>query len=599
MSSEVDQQHDSKAPIKKIPYGASNYQQIVNKELYYVDKTHFIPLLEDLLFTFLIRPRRMGKSLWLSTIENYYDVATTDQFDTLFGNTWIGQNPTKERNSYLVLRLDFSSVDTDPANVQQDFNFRGGVTVHSFLDKYSAAFTESLVSQVHAREALGDKLHLIFTHLSNQDEKLYLLIDEYDNFSNTILSSVGTKAYHKLTKEGGFYRQFFSTLKTGTATGVVDRLFITGVSPVTMDDVTSGFNIGRNISLFPEFQQVLGFSESETLTLLQYYASRGVLKGDVQQHLAVMRPWYNHYRFSEKSESSVYNTDMVLHYVDLALRSQDMPDKLIDHNVQIDYSKLRYLLQINARQKNTESNGNFNVLQQIISDGGIASQVVESFPLERITKRSNFVSLLYYFGLLTYSDVVRSGKPFLKIPNQVIQTLMYGYIRDTFEDSQMFTVDIERLSDLVEAMAFEGQWQPVFEFLAQRLQEQTAIRDYLEGEKTVQVFLRTYLHIIDFFITQAEAEMNKGFSDIVLEPFLTRYPDMTHAYVIEVKYIPRAINPQDALQTAVNSAREAAQSQLTQYGQDASLLRRCQGLTLHKLMVVFHGWELVLCEEAV
>ncbi len=595
MSSQDDKASASSTKVKEIPYGVSGFATLQQSNAYYVDKTPFIPLLEKTRYVFLIRPRRMGKSLWLSTLENYYDVAAKNNFDPLFGNTWIGQNPTSERNGYLVLRLDFSSVSAHPDKVEDSFNFRGDNAVRNFLNKYAQYFVEDVINRIHSREALSDKLDIIFSHLNGQDVKLYILIDEYDNFANTILSTVGSDVYQQVTHGAGFYREFFSLLKSGTAGGLVDRLFITGVSPVTMDDVTSGFNIGDNVSLSPAFQEVVGFTEQDVSQLLQHYKRAGVLSGDVKDHLSTMRDWYSHYCFANKAKGSMYNSDMVLNYIKNVLRDQHTPESLIDQNVKIDYNKLRHLLFVN-RHSAKPLNGNFNALQQIISQGGIASQVVESFPLENVAKRSNFVSLLYYFGLLSFSNREHRGKPFLKIPNQTIQTLMYGYIRDAFEDSQVFNVDLEHFSDLVADMAFEGQWQPVFEFLAQRLQEQTAVRDYIEGEKAVQVFLRTYLHIIDFFITLPEPELNKGFGDIVLEPFLQRYPDIPHAYLIEVKYIPRATNGKEALKAAIEDAHTQAQSQLQQYEQDDGLSRRYQGLTLHKLVIVFHGWELVLCE---
>jgi len=263
-----------------------------------------------------------------------------------------------------------------------------------------------------------------------------------------------------------------------------------------MDDVTSGFNIGDNLSLLPAFEAVLGFTEQEVLELLHYYKAENALEGDVDQHIALMREWYNHYRFSKKGQTSVYNTDMVLYYVKNALRNHGDVEPLIDQNIKIDYSKLRHLLLVNQNYRQ-RLNGNFDLLREITQQEGIASQVVQSFPLERLSARENFISLLYYFGLLTHS----------------------------------------------------------------------------------------------------ESELNKGYCDILLEPFSAKYPEIQHAFLIELKYIPGSL-PEADLPQATEKAKNAAAAQLIQYSQDAALQQRNTGKTLHRLVLVYYGWELVLSEGA-
>ncbi len=605
MTSKADQNGNTPTKIKNIPYGVSDFASIKQRNDYFVDKTHFIPELEKTRYLFLIRPRRMGKSLWLSILANYYDIATKDQFEGLFSDTWIGQNPTSERNSYLVLRLDFSSVSSNPNNVEEHFNFCGEVAVHAFIEKYHEFFTEQLLERVQSREVLGDKLAIVFSHLGKHNVKLYIFIDEYDNFANTIMSSSadGTDAYRKFTHGSGFYRQFFNVLKAATATGAVERLFITGVSPITMDDVTSGFNIGDNISLSLAFQEVVGFTEVEVLEMLNYYHATGSLVGDVNEHLSIMRDWYNHYRFSSRTLTSVYNTDMVLYYIKAVLRERCIPETMIDHNIKIDYNKLRHLLLVDQQWSNASSlNGNFSLLRNVAQKERITSTIVSSFPLAELTAQENFLSLMYYFGLLTYSGETDMDEPVLRIPNLTVKTLMYGYLRDAFKDTNVFQVNIDRFSRLVKAMAYKGEWREVFDFLAEKIQEQTAIRAFLVGEslsseKVIQGFLIAYLNIHDYFISSSEADLNMGFGDILLEPYLVRYPSIPNVYLLELKYIDRSKRSEAALQTTIENAKQDAIRQLDQYVQDAALQQRSEGLAIRKLAVVFHGWELVLCEE--
>ncbi len=584
------------SPPKTIAYGASNYTQIQSGNYYFVDKTHFILLLEDSLYPLLIRPRRMGKSLWRSLLECYYDVARADKFDELFGSTWIGQNPTAERNRYLILSLDFAAINPAMDQVERSFNEEGENKIHRFLEKYASCFSKQMVEEVYARDTFSSKLSVVLSYVGLHGLKLYVFIDEYDNFANTILSSVGKQAYHEITQGKGFYSHFFNILKAGTSAddAPIGRLFITGVSPIAMDDVTSGFNIGDNISLSSAFQEMVGFTEAETLEILKYYKDANRLVGDVNEHLTLMRVWYNHYRFAKQTKESVFNTDMVLYYVKNVLREQAVPDQLIDQNIKIDYNKLRHLLLVNKDSSRKSLNGNFNLLREIAQQETIACQVVESFPLDQITARENFVSLLYYFGLLTHSGNHHLGQPILQIPNLTVKTLMYGYLRDAFDDNDVFKVDVYRFSNLVGEMAFNGQWQEVVNFLSERIKEQTSIRDFLGSEKAIQSFLLAYLNIHDYFITHSEMETNKGYCDILLEPFLTKYPALPNVYLIELKYIPRS---ETASQEAIDKARKKAAEQLSRYAQDAALQQRSQGLTIRKLVLVFHGWELVSCEQ--
>ena len=576
--------------LKRIPYGLADYGRIRQDNSYYVDKTRFIPLLEaQPYFLFMLRPRRFGKSLWLSLLQHYYDVNRQDQFEFLFGDTYIGQQPTPERNSYLILFLNFALVNPDPRHVEASFEDNGKAEVESFLRRYARFFDAKEQQNILEAANTEARLRRIFYYAGEKNLKTYLLIDEYDNFANNILTTAGQTAYHKLTHGAGFFRHFFNLLKGATAGQIagLTRLFITGVSPLAMDDVSSGFNIGDNIALSATFHEMIGFTEAETHALLTYYHAAGVLPFDVEESLATMRLWYDNYHFARTAKTSMYNSDLVLYFVNHVIRDQTWPDYLIDPNVRIDYEKLRNLITVDK-----QISGNFSQLRSIIETGETVSNVVPSFPLGKLRDRENFISQLLFLGLLTFGGE-REGLPLLRIPNQTIKDLMYSYIRDGFLDVDIFRLDVWRLATLLRGMAYRGEWQPFFDFVAQAIREQTSIRDYLSGEKVIQGFLLAYLNVSQFFLTWSEKEMGGGFADFYLEPFLARYPDMGFGYLVELEYINRSEFDEAQLQKKISEA----EGQLARYANDVRIQAVAARVPLKKLVLVYNGWELVYRAE--
>jgi len=436
---------------------------------------------------------------------------------------------------------------------------------------------------------VNKKLQELFLYCARHQLKVYMFIDEYDNFTNTILTTSGKIKYIELTQGEGSFRYFFNLLKglTSMPDSGLDKLFITGVSPVTMDDVTSGFNIGTNVSLDTHINEFMGFTENETLEILRYYYQSGRLSLDPDFYLDIMKQWYNNYRFAKKAQNLLFNSDMVLYFVHQAMKDTTLPENLIDQNVKIDYKKLRYLITID-----NQLNGNFSRLKDIIENQEIVSDIVDSFPVEKIIDQENFISLLYYFGLLTIHSIA-DGVYLLKIPNITIQKLMYGYIRSGFEDVNVFKIDMWLLQKNIRDMAFRGNWKPFFQFLSEQIEQQTAIRDYLNGETVVQGFLLAYLNVVDYYITQSEIEMNKGYSDIFMEPFISKYPDLEYSYLIELKYITRSEYTDEVQQEKIQDAQE----QLDQYTKSDRMKKRISGTQLIKVILVYKGWELTYCEE--
>ena len=570
--------------LKKIPYAVSSYRTVREENCYYVDKTRYIPQLEDAgKFLFLIRPRRFGKSSLLTVLECYYDIVRKDGFGFFFDGTHIGGNPTREKNSFMILKFNFSQISPDPEKVEESFHGHARNCFFFFGEKYREFLDDRYFTMMESHEDAHQKLEFLLNYVGSKGLKVYVLIDEYDNFTNTILTTAGQGKYHEITHGAGFFRFFFNVLKGATdqVDPGVSRMFITGVSPVTMDDVTSGFNIGRNITLLPVFNELLGFTDQDVTELLDYYGIPGTGQDGV---MGLMREWYDSYRFSGRAGTTLFNTDMVLYFVKHFLEYQRPPDNMIDQNVRIDYGKLRHLMVLDQRL-----NGNFSRLADIIgTEGTAAAQVAESFPVEYLTEPENFVSLLFHFGLLSYA-----GKERLRIPNRTVRRLMYTYLRDGYRDVNVFNVDLWRFANLIRDMAYRGEWEPVFRFLEEEVGTQTSVRDYLHGEKVIQTFLLAYLNVADYYISRTEEEMGKGFADIYLEPFLTKYPDLGYAYLIELKYVRRGDLPEEKQQALLDEAKE----QLGKYAADRNVIRRTRGTTLKCLALVFCGWKLEAAEE--
>ena len=570
-----------------IPYGLAYFRGIRRESCLYVDKTRFLHALEQERFVFFVRPRRFGKTCWLSMMESYYDRNQADDFAELFGGTDVGRDPTPNRSRYVVLRFNFSAFNDAVETLEREFEEYCAMQMRDALERNPDLFSGPALERILSPSSVNGRLNELFLHAGRHDIPLYVLIDEYDNFANTILARQGADAYHDLTHGGGFFRNFFATLKAGTENGSVERLFVTGVSPVTMDDVTSGFNIGSNLSLQPEFNEMLGFTDDEVRRMVDTYRTLGVFDQDVAAAVDTMREWYDGYRFAQAAENVVYNTDMVLYYLKHSLPNKTGPDNLIDVNVRIDYDKLRHLLLTGRRL-----NGNFDLLRHVIAEGRADSEIMDSFPQARLDQRENFLSLMHWFGLLSIRGTA-AGVPRLGIPNQTVRRLTYGYLRDAYRDVGVFSLDLVEFDRLTRRMALQGEWRPAVERLGAAVAEQTGVRDYLRGEKVVQGFLAAYLSASGYFVFHTEMELAKGYADMVLAPLSERYPGMRHGFVIELKYVRRDA----AAETEVPAKAADADAQLRRYLADGRLARRYPDVVFTGLSLVFRGWELARAEE--
>ena len=623
-----------------IPYGMADFSAIRREVFLYVDKTRFVRDLETERHAFLLRPRRFGKSCWVSILEHYYDRTRKHNFEALFAGLDIGGEPTANRSDYAVLRLNFSAFSKRLSTLEERFEGHCHTRLRGMLEANGDLFPKDVIRRILSPPAMDGRLDELFLYAERQGIRLYLLIDEYDNFANTILAGEGEAAYLQLTHGGGFFRDFFATVKAGTESGSLERLFVTGVSPVTLDDVTSGFNIGTNISFRAKYNDMAGFTESEVRALVAMYKELGVFDEDVDAAMAVMREWYNGYRFSKSATEDIYNTDMVLYYLKHSVPNDEGPDDLVDANVRIDYMKLRHLVVVNrnaicdravildraavepsvgaeppGKVSNAAElpdapalglNGNFDVLRRIIAEGQVDSDLQPSFPVEQLGQRENFVTLLHCFGLLSIRDVV-DGRTRLGIPNQTVRRLMYGYLRDAYRDIGAFSVDHLAFENLTWTMARDGAWRPAVDFLADAVRRQTGVRDYVQGERLLQGFLAAYLGASSCFVLHTEQEpsageregraprkeeLGKGYADMVLTPLTVRYPTLRHGYVVELKYLKRG----DDGEELVNSALKTAQDQLGRYLADERLARQHPLVRFTGIALVFRGWELVGAE---
>ena len=573
-----------KSAIKGIPYGVASFEQVRSENRYYIDKTMYLPLLEEASnYLFLIRPRRFGKSVFVSMMQAYYDIAKADRFDTLFDGLWIQKHPTPLKNAFQVIYFDFSLAGAGMERLEYTFNDYCCAELDSFIKQYKDFYDEATFEKVLAEKDAASKLRLINAEARRKKYLLYLIIDEYDNFTNVILSEGGKEVFRNLTHASGFYREYFKIFKA-----MFSRIFMIGVSPVTLDDLSSGYNIGWNISQDPRFNYMLGFSESDVREMFLYYKGVGKLRSDadIEAMLAEMKPWYNNYCFAEEyiDEERLYNCDMVLYYLRYQTAFGRPPKEMVDMNIRTDYKKLQMLADIdrgNLKEKR------MSVIEEIAATGSIVMNLKTSFPAESVTDDNNFRSLLYYYGLLTmgssYGSMIK-----MVIPNNCVKEQYWSFMRDYFNRS--FKIDSIPLELEMTRMALEGEWEPFITRIAEAYRENSSVRDSILGEHNLQGFFKAYLALNSLYLVEPEIELNYGFGDFLMLPDKARYPEIAHSYILELKYVKPT-----ATDAEVEAKSVEADGQLQRYANDKIVKRLCSDTRLHLLKVVFRGAELAVC----
>lgn len=583
--------------VKLLPYGVADFVTVIEQNLYYVDKTMFIPELEKQPRNlFFIRPRRFGKSIFLSMLYSYYDCTQSHKFQSLFGNLWIGQHPTPLQGKYQVLFLDFSQITGNIDKLETKFNSYLSINLDAFIRQYSEYY-QAEMEEILAQEDFEEKMELIFKAAKAHQYHLYLIIDEYDNFTNVILNERGEKVYHAITHADGFYRDVFKKFK-----GNFERIFMMGVSPVTLDDVTSGFNIGWNISIKPEFDEMLGFSTTDVMEMFTYYKEHGSIPADSDIDAIVndMKPWYDNYCFAKqalKKKTRMFNCDMVLYYLRNYMDAGCPPEEMIDPNTRTDYGKMKKLLQFD--KLDGERKG---IIRKIAEEEQIVTQLYESFSAYQIPKAEIFPSLLFYYGMLTIKGT-RGSKLILGIPNNNVRKQYYGYLEEEYQAKAY--VDVNQLTDYYYDMAYDGKWEEGLRFMADAYAKVSSVRDGIEAERNLQGFFMAYLNLNDYYITAPELELNHGYCDFFLLPDLTHYASQ-HSYILELKVLSKKdfsaivegeFTEDGKPMTKAEKQWREALDQIHQYAEAPRVEALRQGTKLHLIIMQFEGWELKRMEE--
>lgn len=574
---------------KRIPYGMQNFEDVIKEDCYYVDKTSFIEQIEESNMYFLfIRPRRFGKTLTLSMLENYYDINKKDKFDEIFGKLYIGQNPTPEHNTYLIIRLNFAEVAAGLDDYKDGLDNHCSLVFNFFCDIYAHILPAGTKAGLQQEPDAVSKLRFLCQKCQEVGKKIYLFIDEYDYFTNMILAhEEHLMRYRNQTHGEGYLRQFFNTIK-GTAGNTLGRVFVTGVSPVTMDDLASGFNIGTNYSLSSDFNEMAGFTEEEVREMLDYYGSVLPFNHTTDELIKVMKPWYDNYCFAEEryGETTMYNSMMVLYFVDNYIDYEyQITKKMVETNIRIDYDKLRMLI-----RHDKEFAHDASIIQQLVTQGFVIGTLNENFPAERINDPDNFLSLLFYFGMVTIDGTYKGETKFF-IPNEVVRDQMYTYLLDTYKENDL-VYDRYSKGKLESKLAYDGQFKPYFEYIADCLKKYSSQRDKQKGEAFVHGFTLAMTSQNKFYRPISELDNDGGYADIFLSPLCDIYKDMVDSYIIELKY-----SKSQTTDEQVKKLFEEATAQISRYA-DSDMVREAVKTTkLHKLVVIYRGAEMVACEE--
>jgi len=571
--------------FKLIPYGISNFKQVRSENKYLVDKTMYFEKMEQAgNFLFLVRPRRFGKSLFLNMLEAYYDVNEKSGFEELFSGLYVADHPTENRNKYQVMHLDFSRVGSDVDRLQYNFDCYLSLRCESFAKAYAAFYPGNIVDEIRQIKGGEQRLNFINDVARSAGSKLYLIVDEYDNFTNNVLNIKGHDAYHALTHGTGFYRDVFKLFK-----GMFDRIIMLGVSPITLDDLTSGYNIALNITMDPRFNQMLGFSEDEVRQMIRYYKDAGAIKEDVTEDSIIddIKPWYDNYCFAEESfgnEPSIFNSDMVCYYMNNLVGLGSRPKELVDPNTMTDYGKLKRLIEID-----TLEGERLNVVHDIAEQGYVYGQIVSHFPAERMMEFGNFLSLLYYYGMLTIGGV--EGELLkLTIPNNNVRLQYYHYLLDEYQS--ISRVNTTELSLYFSRAALHGDWQPLIKYICRAYHDTTAIRQLIEGERNLQGFMNAYLTLTNYYLIAPEMEFSHGYCDFFLLPNYAVYPMVKHSYILELKYLKA-----DATDADAKRQWSEAVEQITSYAADKKLQSMLHGTQLHPIVVQIKGYDAIRIEE--
>jgi hypothetical protein len=518
--------------LKRLPYGISNYKTIAQENYIYIDKTPYIERIENYHspYLFFLRPRRFGKSLFVSLLQHYYDINEKDNFEALFKDTYIGQNPTKERNSYYVLKFNFSGVSTDTKEqLEESFINIIRLAFKDFIKRYDLAY-DYIIKETDKNVSAANILEDFFTDIKYKiDKPIYVLIDEYDHFANELLSFQFNLFTDSISKTG-FVIKWYEVLKKATET-IVKRIFATGVSPITLDSLTSGFNIADNITREEAFNEMMGFTENEVRQMVKETVRFPMDENDMDTLMEELHKNYNGYLFSEDANERLFNSDMILYYLKTFIEKKKGPNDLIDQNIASDYGKLGKMFELKDRKSNME------VLEKILNGEEIIAQITRQFSMEKDFTTDDFKSLLFYLGLLTIDKRVLSFTK-LKVPNYAIKGLYFGYFEKKIREAINYEIDTVEISSAVSQIALDGKNDKFISVIENTLHK-LSNRDYINfDEKYIKLIMISYLMLSNVYMVKSEYEVENGYIDITL---LRREPiDPSYFAIFEVKFIKKS-----------------------------------------------------------
>ena len=529
--------------MKKLPNGISNYEELIEDGYLYVDKTPYIEKLENLADKriMFLRPRKFGKTLFTSMLENYYDIKKIDKFEKLFKETYIGKKPTKLKNKYHILKFNFSGIDTDTEGTTiNGFKKEVASSINVFVEKYGLNFYINLEDEA---ENILDNLFKAF-YIQKQEEKIYVIVDEYDHFANELLS-FNTSKFKELVSKNGKIRKWYEILKKGTES-VVDRIFITGVAPITLDSLTSGFNISKDITQDTEFNEMIGFTQEELINLME---KQDINKENQNIIIPIMKENYDGYKFAIDAHKQIYNSNMCLYFLSDYVRLGKVPNKLVDVNIASDYSKLGKMLDL------CEGESRADIIEKIIQGDTIVSEITEKFNVEIGFGEKELVSMLFYLGYLTITGE-NIGFPTLGIPNKIMKELYSNYFLEVLGKDANIRVD-NIYTEIATQIATEGKIDKIIE-LEQKYLTNLSNRDFQRfDEKYVKLIFYCIAMNLRIYNVKSEMEIQRKYPDITLIP-TDRSKDY-NSIMIEFKYLKKGEENQ------LKEKQEEARKQIEEY----------------------------------
>ena len=573
--------------MRKIPYGEINYETVIKDNLLYIDKTRYIENLEsdiDYKKAFYLRPGRFGKSLFTSMLNYYYAIDTKEKFEEIFGNTYIGKHPTENRNKYYILKFDFSGMDTNNQETLQDMQNKFAQKVKYGAERFVARYNIKCDFEENLTPAqIIGKVFLEF-EIQKPEQKIYIIIDEYDNFTNGILKGDAGKFLDIVSGEG-FVKAFYAIIKENIGIGTVERFFATGIAPITLDSMTTGFNIATDITRYPEFVAMIGLTKHEVKEAIKEVLPEKTEK-EQEEIYNEMAQYYNGYRFSEKSEEKTFNTTLVMYYLKEYIKTGERPMKMLDNNIAANFEKLENLITIKNNPYSKE------VLEALIQNNEITAPIIDKFNLKMDVTKDTILSMLFYFGYCTIKERKMGLNVSFKIPNYVMSGIYNEYFMQLLLREGL-KIDSTQMDEAIQQLALEGK----IDRLCMLVQEYLSYLGNITWQRFDEKYVKSYMHAILFNSPVYNTYLEYNVKDNkYIDVAVFKVPSMGAKYqaIIEVKYIKKeeARNRKNK-EKIIQEKRDEALEQIHAYCEDTRLPQE----NMKKFIVIYVGQKLELLEE--